>query len=62
MMFIPLGADMEAQAQCKTLAIRQISGTFSPGLVAGTLECHLNIDYLSDNAVMLNGGHSSRVT
>lgn len=53
---------MEAQAQYKTSERRQISDSFSPGLAVRTLECHLNIDYLSDNAITFNGGHYSGVT
>lgn len=59
---LSFGADIEAQAQYKTSERRQISDSFSPGLPARTLECHLNIDYLSDNAITFNGGHCSGVT
>lgn len=55
------GTATEAQAQYKTSERRQISDSFSPGLAVRTLECHLNIDYLSDNAITFNGGHRSGV-
>lgn len=58
----PLGLILNHRQSIKLQKKRQVSDSFSPGLAARTLECHLNIDYLSDNAIRFNGGHRSGVT